>query len=190
MAPHSSTLAWKIPWTKEPGRLQSMGFTTWLSNFTFTFYFHALEKEMATHSNVLAWRIPGTGEPGGLVSMGSQRVGHDWSDLAAAAAAEHSKEKSDCSSTTFTFPGENGKEQNRFGMTNHRLANEPDLTCPDNWRNSPAVWGRSQECLPQSPVCPGAARELFSPDWLRPGLLRTCGWKGEFYGVWITRKEG
>ena len=59
---------------------------TRLSNFTFTFHFHALEKEMATHSSVLAWRIPGTGEPGGLPSMGSQRVGHDWSDLAAAAA--------------------------------------------------------------------------------------------------------
>ena len=52
-------------------------------NFTFTFHFHALEKEMATHSSVLAWRIPGTGEPGGLPSMGSHRVEHDWSDLAA-----------------------------------------------------------------------------------------------------------
>ena len=59
---------------------------TRLSDFTFTFHFHALEKEMATHSNVLAWRIPGTGEPGGLPSMGSHRVGHDWSDLAAAEA--------------------------------------------------------------------------------------------------------
>ena len=48
-----------------------------LSNFIFTFYFHALEKEMATHSSVLAWRIPGTGEPGGLPPMGSHRVGHD-----------------------------------------------------------------------------------------------------------------
>ena len=130
MATHSSTLAWKIPWTEEPGRLQSMGSLgvrhdwetslsrigegngnplqrsclenprdggawwaalcevaqswTRLSNFTFTFHFHALEKEMATHSRVLAWRIPGTGEPGGLPSMGSHRVGHDWSDLAAA----------------------------------------------------------------------------------------------------------
>ena len=56
---------------------------TWLGNFTFTFHFHALEKEMATHSSVLAWRIPGTGEPGGLPSMESHRVGHDWSDLAA-----------------------------------------------------------------------------------------------------------
>ena len=58
---------------------------TWLSNFTFTFHFYALEKEMATHSSVLAWRIPGTVEPGGLPSMGSHRVGHEWSDLAAAA---------------------------------------------------------------------------------------------------------
>ena len=50
---------------------------TRLSNFPFTFHFHALEKEMATHSSVLAWRIPGTGEPGGLLSVGSHRVGHD-----------------------------------------------------------------------------------------------------------------
>ena len=127
MAPHSSTLAWKIPWTEEPGRLQSMGSLesdmterlhfhfslscigegngtplqcsclenpmdggawwaavhgvakslTRLSDFTFTFHFPALEKEMATHSSVLAWRIPGTGEPGGLPPMGSHRVGHD-----------------------------------------------------------------------------------------------------------------
>ena len=87
MASHSSTLAWKIPWTEEPGRLQSMGSgrvgRDWA---TFTFHFHALEKEMATHSSVLAWRIPGTGEPGGLPSMGSHRVGYDWSNLAAAAA--------------------------------------------------------------------------------------------------------
>ena len=58
---------------------------TRLSDFTFTFHFHALEKEMATHSRVFAWRILGMGEPGGLPSMGSHRVGHDWSDLAAAA---------------------------------------------------------------------------------------------------------
>ena len=56
---------------------------TRLSDFTFTFHFHALEKEMATHSSVLAWRIPGTEEPGGLGSMGSHRVRHHWSDLAA-----------------------------------------------------------------------------------------------------------
>ena len=126
MAPHSSILAWRIPWAEEPGGLQSMGSLgvgtterlhfhfslacigegngnplqgsclenprdggawwaavhgvaksqTRLSNFIFTFHFHAMEKEMATHSSVLAWRIPGTGEPGGLLSMGSHRVGH------------------------------------------------------------------------------------------------------------------
>ena len=59
---------------------------TRLSDFTFTFHFHALEKEMAAHSSVLAWSIPGTVEPGGLLSMGLHRIGHDWSDLAAAAA--------------------------------------------------------------------------------------------------------
>ena len=87
MALHSSTLAWRIPWTEEPGGLQSMGLQsqTRLSDFTFTFHFHALEKEMATHSSVLPWRIPGTEEPVGLPSMGSHRVGHEWRDLAAAA---------------------------------------------------------------------------------------------------------
>ena len=87
MAPHSSTLAWKIPWMEEPGGLQSMGSLSWrqLSDFTFTFHFHALEKEMATHSSVHAWRIPGMVEPGGLPSMGLHRVRHDGSDLAAAA---------------------------------------------------------------------------------------------------------
>ena len=88
MAPHFSTLAWKIPRTEEPGRLQSMGSLTvghdWVTSLSlFTFHFHALEKEMATPSSVLAWRIPGTGESGGLPSLGSHRVRHDWSDLAA-----------------------------------------------------------------------------------------------------------
>ena len=89
MAPHSSTLAGKSHGRRSlvscsngvaKSRMQ-------LSNFPFTFHLHALEKEMAPHSSVLAWRIPGTGEPGGLPSMGSHRVGPDWSDLAAAAAA-------------------------------------------------------------------------------------------------------
>ena len=79
MAPHSRALAWKIPWTEESARLQSMGLLSWtrLSHFILTFHFHALEKEMATHSSILAWRIPGMVEPGGLPSMGSHRVGHD-----------------------------------------------------------------------------------------------------------------
>ena len=82
MAPHSSTLAWTLPWTEEPGMLQSMGSRrvghgTRLKDFTFTFHFHALEKEMAPHSSTLAWKLPWTEEPGGLESMGSLGVGHD-----------------------------------------------------------------------------------------------------------------
>ena len=78
MAPHSSILAWKIPWMEEPGGLHGVEKSrTRLSDFPFTFHFHALEKEKATHSSVLAWRIRGMGEPGGLLSMGLHRVGHD-----------------------------------------------------------------------------------------------------------------
>ena len=89
MAPHPSTLAWKIPWMEEPGRLQSMESLRVRHNWanSLSFHFHALGKEMATHSSVLAWRIPGMGEPGGLLSVGLHRVGHDWSSLAAVAAA-------------------------------------------------------------------------------------------------------
>ena len=81
--PLQYSFAWKIPWTEEPGRLQSMevlrvGYDEWL-------HFHALEKEMAIHSSVLAWRIPGRGESGGCPLWG-HRVGHNWSDLAVAAA--------------------------------------------------------------------------------------------------------
>ena len=75
--PHSSTLAWKIPWMEEPGGLQSMESRTGLIDFTFTFHFHALEKEMAAHSSVPAWRIPGTAGRGGQPSMGSHRVRQD-----------------------------------------------------------------------------------------------------------------
>ena len=97
MVSHSSILAWRIPSTDGNdnslqcsclGNPMDRGAwwaavhgvpTSWtqLSDFTFTFHFHALEKEMETHSSVLAWRIPGTGEPGGLPFVGSHRVGHD-----------------------------------------------------------------------------------------------------------------
>ena len=118
MAPHSSTPAWKILWMKEPDGLQSMG-SRWvghgLSDFTFTFHFPALEKEMATHSSVLAWRIPGTGEPGGLRSMGSHRVRHNWSDLAAAAAAGYCWLQKRLSYTLlFTFKRESIKHLRHF----------------------------------------------------------------------------
>ena len=80
MATHSSALALENPmnggacWAAVHGVAKSR---RRLNDFTFTFHFHALEKEIATHSSVLAWRIPGTGEPGGLPSMGLHRVGHD-----------------------------------------------------------------------------------------------------------------
>ena len=97
-AHHSQFLADQYSWLENPTDGGGAGWATVhgvaksrtrLSDFPFTFHFHALEKEMATHSSVLACRIPGTGEPGGLPSMGSHRVGHDWSDLAAAAVADH-----------------------------------------------------------------------------------------------------
>ena len=78
MAPHSSTLAWKIPWMEEPGRLQVNGVAksrTRLNDFAFTFHFHVLQKEMATHSSVLAWRIPGRGS-----LVGCYPWGHTESD--------------------------------------------------------------------------------------------------------------
>ena len=82
---------------------------------TFWVTSHALEKEMATHSSVLAWRIPGTGEPDGLLSMGSHRFGHDWSDLAAAAAAhqKHTQKKPKVS------PGQTKKLSTKFLFINH-----------------------------------------------------------------------
>ena len=86
-----------------------------LRDFSFTFHFHALEKEMAIHSSVLAWRIPGTVEPGGLPSMGSHRVRHDWSDLAAAAAAAAAAEHSSWS----------------YGIFFRKKTKTETLTCPN-----------------------------------------------------------
>ena len=92
----NSLLMWRRQWQPTPVLLpgQSHGWRSlvgysWarLSDFTFTFHFHALEKEMATHSSILAWRIPGTEGASGLPSMGSHRVGHNWSDIGGAAAA-------------------------------------------------------------------------------------------------------
>ena len=105
MATHSSTLAWKIPWMEEPGRLQSMGsrrvghnWATSLSLFTFL---HWRRKWQPTR--VLAWRIPEMVEPGGLLSMGLHRVRHDWSDLAAAAAEKTAFPSKECGRSARTF---------------------------------------------------------------------------------------
>ena len=90
---HSHPNRWRncLPqnWSLVPKRLRTVAKSDTTEQLPFHFHLHALEKEMATHSSVLAWRIPGTREPAGLPSMGSHRVGHDWSDLAAAAALKH-----------------------------------------------------------------------------------------------------
>jgi len=87
MAPQSSTLAWKIPWTEEPGRLRSVGSLRvghdWVTSLSLFTFMHWRRKWQPTP--VFSWRIPGAGEPGGLPSMGSHRVGRDWSDLTAGA---------------------------------------------------------------------------------------------------------
>ena len=88
MATHSSVLAWRIPWTEEPGGLLSIGSHRVRHDWSDLACMHALEKEMAAHSSVLSWRIPGTREPGGLQSVWSHRAGHDWGNLAAAVAAD------------------------------------------------------------------------------------------------------
>ena len=104
-----------------------------LSDFTFTFHFHALEKEMATHPSVLAWRIPGLGEPGGLPSMGSHRVEHDWSDLAAAAAASVKLQCLISSNVLCSV-----KLTNRFGDPNQTGKEENQVSCVS--RKSPECW--------------------------------------------------
>ena len=103
------------------------GVTNRLSDFTFTFHFHALEKAMATNSSVLAWRIPGTGEPGELPSMGSHRVGHNWSDLAAAAAKWYLQTHVHCSiihnnqkvEGTLMFTDREMNKEKDYSMTKH-----------------------------------------------------------------------
>ena len=112
----------------------------------FTFHFHALEKEMATHSSVLAWRIPGMGEPGGLPSMGSHRVGHDWSDLAAAAAAGIYTKDQGHNSLVFLFPLQSSK---RMGLVTR-------LSCVQGLRRSSLLISAVVACsIPRSGRSPG-----------------------------------
>ena len=89
------------------------------SDFTFTFHFHALEKEMATHSSVLACRIPGIGEPGGLTSIGSHRVRHDWNDLAAVAAANQGQNSKQLEETRYGIKTSFWSKTTRNFLGNH-----------------------------------------------------------------------
>ena len=131
-----------------PGIMKSW---TRLSDFTFSFHFHALEKEMATHSSVLAWRIPGMGEPGGLPSLGSHRVGHDWSDLAAAAAVCESVDSVQFSRSVVSGslrPHEPQAGQASLSITNSRSPPKPmsiESVIPSN---------HLILCCPLLPSCP------------------------------------
>ena len=119
---------------------------TGLSNFTFTFHFPALEKEMAPHSSILAWRIPGTGKPGGLLSMGSHRVRHDWSDLAAATAARLFHEHVCGKALTWNLskahvripqgPKERGFLFASFHMWNHTILKYKLIPFTASWANA------------------------------------------------------
>ena len=111
-----------------------------LSDFTFTFRFHALEKEIATHSSVLAWRIPGMGEPGGLPSLGSHRVGHDWRDLAVGST-------------------QTNQLQLFMDMSWERELLQPEGTCPwlaGVYKNSRGIWGNKI----------GAWQYILQKSWL------------------------
>ena len=112
---------------------------TRLRDFTFTFHLHALEKEMATHSSVLAWRIPGMGEPGRLPSVGSHRIGHNWSDLAAAAAMKNRKKAKEKKADR---QGIRAKEQESERSTFRRA---PELTGKMKLRVSARQGSRSQK---------------------------------------------
>ena len=140
---HSSTLAWKTPWTEEPSRLQSMQSLRVghdLSDFTFTFHFHAMEKEMATHSSVLAWRIPGTEEPSGLPSMGSHRVGHDWSDLASSSSSSSRKRYSYCHLQGISSKGQGVKANWLRGRKRRGKKVLSFLWLEKNWSQMQLAW--------------------------------------------------
>ena len=119
---------------------------TRLSDFTFTFHFHALEKEMATHSSVTAWRIPGMGEPGGVPPMGSHRVRHDWSDLAVAAAAEREVKET----IPFTIATKRikyvgiylPKEMKDLYIENYKTLVKEIKEDTNRWRKIPCPWIR------------------------------------------------
>ena len=142
---------------------------TRLSDFTFTFHFHALEKEMAAHCSVLAWRIPGMGEPGGLPSMGSHRVGHDWSNLAAAAVSLDHLE-------IFSFPSKNVYYQKK-AILPHILFSPTLLFCnsPSSSFTHSVFWlvRQVQSSSIQSPVSACSAQSQSMPKRIRKRTVIT-----------------
>ena len=119
---------------------------TRLNDFTFTFHFHALEKEMAAHSSVLTWRIPGTGEPGGLPSMGSHRIGHKWSDLAAAAVPLYPRAPHLLLQAYFLDPSAAFLKIQPSALFCARVSQETSSLPQPNPHASPLSWPRFQCC--------------------------------------------
>ena len=113
---------------------------------TFTFHFHALEKEMAAHSSVLTWRIPGTGEPGGLPSMGSHRIGHKWSDLAAAAVPLYPRAPHLLLQAYFLDPSAAFLKIQPSALFCARVSQETSSLPQPNPHASPLSWPRFQCC--------------------------------------------
>ena len=130
---------------------------TWLSDFTFTFHFHALEKVMATHSSVLAWRIPGTAEPGGLPCMGSHRVGHDWIDLAAVKPSPQPMPQISITSKTFLPPS-------LFPLEREIATHSSILTWRIPWTEEPGG------------LHPWGCKELNTTERLTLSLFCVCVW--------------
>ena len=149
---------WRRQWHPTPvlwpgkshGRRSLVGCSPWghkESDTTEWLHFHALEKEMAAHSSVLAWRIPGTGEPGGLPSMGSHRVGHDWSDLVAVAAAAAAAKGHSVSPSLFKWA---------YSLSWRR-----------NWQPSPVFFPRESHGQRSLVGCsPWGCKELDTTEWL------------------------
>ena len=131
---------------------------SWLSEFSFTFHFHTLEKEMAIHSSVLAWKILGMGEPGGLPSIGSHRVGHDWSDLAAAAAAAAVPIKL----TTSTEAGKKEKKKKNTKELQNKSKHKNNICF--SWVTAVRVLSLAGSCSPpQLPRMPSNVVLIFGP---------------------------
>ena len=138
---------------------------TRLSDFTFTFHFHALEKEMATHSSVLAWRILRTGQPGGLSSMGSHRVRHDWSDLAAAAAVP-------CLWACILLKKKGRNEEKEEGKVDGR--EEIYFVSLKLMKLSPGIWTQIPCLLRRKLVCDWWGRQVSGPKGLCSSTAGSC----------------
>ena len=180
MAPHSSTLAWKIPWMEESGELQSMGSLRvghdWVTSLSL-FHFHALEKEMATHSSFLAWRIPGAGEPGGLTSTGSGRVGHDWSDLAAMVYKDQTFKEMFVLTQNFYF---NGIKKN----SRREVRNTINIRAHSFSKNFVTEWKTS----PPGEVCWVVSERRQNYEVIQSCMLKGDLWKEEGFEL-VLREE-